>query len=104
MALRTITSRLCDRCGNTIEEISADVDLNDGESCEPFLALELNDEEKASILFADVCKKCQDRIHTLVGQLKLEKTAKEPRANGAGDAPTDTPTGPETEESADATA
>lgn len=81
MALKTVTSLLCDRCGNTIEEVE-DAGAGERQANTAVLALEMRGDE--SIVFDDLCSKCLKRVGDLVGQIRLEKKEK---TNGVTEPP-----------------
>ena len=71
MAREIISRTRCDRCKSVIEEADAFGDVEAEESPKPVLYVECRGE--APINFADLCKKCTDRVKNLCTQMRLEK-------------------------------
>lgn len=71
MAREKIERTSCDRCKNVIEEVEDKGTVEGPESPKPVLYVECQGE--APINFADLCKKCTDRVKNLCTQMRLEK-------------------------------
>ena len=105
MAVKKVCQVICDRCGKVVEESAA---AAQGDKPALLYVEGTILVEAAKIHFEDLCVKCIARIHTLLGQVRLDESAKGDDAKApVGDtspaASTQKPSTPKAEKSADAT-
>ena len=74
MAKEKISRTICDRCARVVEELDTGKEDASREGAAPKYYVEVSGGKALS--FEDLCKKCDDRVASLLEDMKLEKPAK----------------------------
>lgn len=78
MAKEKISRTICDRCARVVEELDTGKE-DESSSAGPKYYVEVNGAKALS--FEDLCAKCDDRVTSLLEDMKLEKPAKPAKKN-----------------------
>ena len=75
MAKELVARTICDRCGKAAEEVVDGAGVSGDVATPPRFYIEVKGRKVVQL--EDLCSKCEDRVNSLIEDIKLEKPAKE---------------------------